>query len=610
MPNDMKAVKGNMPSQNQPKVQGPGFKTAPNGAVIASSIQALTKLTVDPSMRVAMTNAGAKLVIEIGTGGTSVFLADARTGSTIGGPEDLQKMNGIRAFITRERKEASSLDISNRLKTIAYFAATFVEGTKGDGWTTPPLDSGYLAAVKPLISVLETLEVSERKVRANKNATNRTIVEEFLINQLVRTKRAYLDFMEALTSNEDVKGFLPKALFKHGVSSYMHAKLINKSLVIEPTQDLNRVVFPADPSKGLTFTLRESRDADFLRKQGPIIDRSKWVFLICSKDSFVRAMAQLDREVELDDEANALVQSVMKGRLYVIPHLEDLRYLTSAGGKVKSNGWKFPVVNMSNPGNRITAFGLAVLRAYCANLQYLELVEDYYSVVAPGRVSKAAVTPLNNFYVQWEKTFSEGGKCELHAKHFDGTGDASVRAQLVRWVSTELRLAAAGPIQKSLYMAIGLTESGEERSSGSAELTALASAKTAISPCPIMASENFLREPSAVEKQQALEWAATVFPPKAVKKEKARGEAAMTKLTPRSRELVDRVKRLSPHVASSLVAWLRGFQSERLQAAAATLAIAKFDEIFIHEGVDETESLGDYDRETETWADQVQEDEG
>jgi hypothetical protein len=262
---------------------------------------------------------------------------------------------------------------------------------------------------------------------------------------------------------------------------------------------------------------------------------------------------------------------------------------------------------MASPGGAVNALGIAMLRAYCANLQTIELVPNYYEVIVPGAVSRADVTPTNNFYVQWEAALDEDGSCAAHAAHFTGIGSTESRTRFVKWVCMELRLPGRGPIQKKLFRSVGLGEDGQAQEIVTAGEPAVPRTLQAV-PAGVMprvafrANEDFLRQPTAVEVPQAHEWARAVFPQQKGKEKKSRGEAAMTRLTGRSRELVMRVRRLSPHVADSLTVWLRGFSAERLQEAAATLAMAKFDELFIQEGLDDAESLVDDDEETSEWA--------
>jgi hypothetical protein len=599
-----------------------GFKPGQNGTVIVQSVLALMNLRLDPQMKAALTNAGAKLVVEIDVAGTHVLIADQRSGQAIGGPEDLQKMNGIRSFITRERKDSLAFETSQTLRNVAFLASAFI-GAHKTGFTQPPLDSSFMATVKPILIGLEQIDKAEDKIRGNKNAANREVVEAYLLDQTLRIRRTYTDFIENLVVGESSKGYLKKRLLYNGVSAYMHAKLTSPALVIEHTQDLNRVVFPADPSKGLVFTIEEWRDDDFLECQGAILSRSTIPKAMARSDSLIRALSQIPADVDLDSEDNPQVLSAMKGRLFAYPHLEDMRYLTSAGAKVKSTGWKFPIVSMGSPVGAISALGIAMLRAYSANLQTIELVDDYYKVIVPGAVSKADVNPTNNFYAQWGNALEEGGKCSEHAEYFSGTSDEAHRARFVNWVRTELRLPVTGAAHKALFEAIGLSPNGKAAESvtipaanGAEAVTSLrprelepAPAEFLVTGVSVRPGENFTRKLSEVETAQAVMFGNRVFAPPTARKDKSRSEAAMTKLTSRSKDLVKRVARVSPFVANSLTAWLRSFTAERLQDAAATLAMAKFDELFIAEEIDGDggSSLDDSDSNVGDWATHVNE---
>jgi len=591
------------------RAKAQAFRITNTGDIIPSSIDVLSRITAEPSMKAAMTSASIKLVVEIDAAGTRVFLADQRTSQIVGGSEDLQRIGGIRAFVNRERKESTALESSDTINRVAYLANVYWQA-KEQGYTQMPLEASFNAAVKPILVTLDKLKVNESKLDENKNLTNRTLIEGYLRSQFRRIKKSYFEHIAALAKGEAQKGHLAKVLFDNGVPDYVHTKLINNNLVLDKTQEITRVLFPADPSKGLTLTFAEWRDDTFLAKQGTIVSTSLNVKALVDDDKVIKALCRFDDSVDLDDETNASVMLARKGKLYVVLPHEDRRYITSAGAKVKSNGWKFPAVNMENPRGAVSALGLAMLRVTAANLQTVDLVKDFYAFICPGAIKPAEISPTNNLYAQWEKSLSGEGKCERHWLLTTGL-DTTVgsRRKFCDWISTELRLTAGGSTRKRVFAALEIDKDLSTAQSD-AGVDPPTDIKVDVITVPdIPENLNFARDLQPAEVPLAKQFRDNVFGAPKTKRQGRLPNAALTPLTRHSIALLERVGRLSPYLKTSLTAWLRGFSDARVQTAAARLAIASFDELFLSEGLysDDAESLPGLDFDQSNWADVMEE---
>ena len=108
-------------------------------------------------------------------------------------------------------------------------------------------------------------------------------------------------------------------------------------------------------------------------------------------------------------------------------------------------------------------------------------------------------------------------------------------------------------------------------------------------------SVNLLRELKDTELPFWTEFQERVFPPMAGKKRQPVG-LALTPITPQGKVLLNRVKQISPYVASRMLSWLRSFSDERLQLAAVSVTNAEFDDIFssLDEEEDDAESALDW----------------
>lgn len=578
--------------------------------VLPSSIEAMSQLTVDAATKVALTAASVKLTVEIDAAGTRVFLADQRTGQLVGGPEDLSKLGGIRAFVTRERREASGIEIARVVSEIS-FRASIANAALSQGYVQQALDSSYGATIRPLLITLERLAANRVKLQENNNPALSDVFRTYLEDMFRRVRHAYYRHILLLTGGHSKKGQLAEQVFQAGVPEYVHAKITNQNFVLERGQELARVLFPQDPSKGLTLSLREWRDEGFMQKQGPYLFRSCGIVQrFLTTDSLLRPITRLDPSIGFDDETNPLVAKLLKAKVYVIPPMQDSRYVTEPGSKQRG-GWKFPSPSMETPAGAISAFGVSLLRIYSANLQSVDLVGDYYNTIANGEVSRSALSPTNNFYVQWSNA-----SCTDAAWVQSYTGlseDFTLREATWRWIRLELRLSekASGKI---LAIGLGLSETIKPVLKKRTVERAQSPNKDGSAKPPVHEEVEFLpmirpkspdwvtmQEPSGpLDLQKPISATETplvdiyqkeYFPRVKKGKTKAAQGANLTRIGPDGRFLLESLSKLSKTLSSRMELWLRGFSDDRLQSAASKLALAQFDELFISEEVgDESDS--------------------
>nr|UJT31791.1 hypothetical protein [Oidiodendron maius splipalmivirus 1] len=593
----------------------PSFRNTRLG-VLPSSIEAMSQLTVDAATKVALTAASVKLTVEIDAAGTRVFLADQRTGQMIGGPEDLTKLGGIRAFVTRERREASGIEIARVITEIAYRASLKLSSLDPD-YEQRGLESSFGATVRPLLLTLERLEANKVKLMENSNPKLRDEFEPWLKDMFGRVRNAYYRHIVLLTKGESKKGQLALELFKAGVSEYVHTKITSQAFVLERSQELVKVLFPQDPSKGLAYTVREWTAPAFVKTQGDwMLRNSGAVRALITNERLVRAITKIDASVDLGDETNPSVAKLLKSRVHVVPPMRELAYVTEPGSKLRG-GWKFPSPSMDSPGGALTALGLAVLRVYSANLQSVDLVGDFYHTIVPGAVSRQALSPTNNFYVQWAKSDLP---TQAWFESFSGrSNDVNLRKGLWRWIRMELRLSEKGEAGQALALALGLTTElepvlvkrqvtrAQEPGTDGKELPPIVETVEELPMIPnpvwswaprgeVAPADDLQRPIGPVEVPLVDEFHKRIFPSKKKGKNRVAQGANLTKLGKEAKFLIEQVGELSPTLASRITVWLRGFSDERLQAAASKLALAQFDELFVADNVDDDEeSVSDDD---------------
>jgi len=573
--------------------------------VMPNTISALQKLILDPAMSAALTRSGTKLVVEMDAGGTRVLLADQRSGQLIGGPEDLQKLGTIRAFVNRERKEATAVEAARDVTQLAFLAEKIVK-ENNDGFEMKPVDNSYGAALRPLHAALLVSEENWKKVQANTSESKRTVYEPELKRLFVGIHRSYTQVIAALTEGRSIKGLLKEKLLEEGVPEWVHSRFTARTFVLDRIGDLEKIFFPSDPTKGLALSVKEWRNERFVAKQGILIEASCLVYDLINDDDLIRALTCIGADISLTAEENPLVAKLLAAKLVAMPPTDSADRVIELGSKSKS-GFKFPTPSMDTVTGAIVALSTALLRVYSANLQSVDLVGDYYATIAPRSVKREDVTPTNNFYVQWGKAANRSAVWSLVVR--GGGEDMNLRVALWRWIRTELRLSEKAKAGKALASTFGLSESGGLPTTGVTNVGLIAendpSGLKMTSLPPIQRPEsvmtkddtsvNLLRDLKDTEFPFWTEFQNRVFPPAVGKKRQPVG-MALTPLTPQGKVLLLRVKQISPYVAGRMLSWLRSFSDERLQVAAVSVTNAEFDDIFSSQFQDEedAESVQDW----------------
>jgi len=570
-----------------------------------NSISALQRLILDAAMSAALTRSGTKLVIEMDAGGTRVLLADQRTSQLVGGPEDLQRLGTIRAFVNRERKEATAVEAARDVTQLAFLAEK-ISKDESPGFEMKPVDNSYGAALRPLHAVLQITEENRKKVSDNTSETMRTVFEPELNRLFTGIANAYTDTITALTQGRSIKGLLKQRLFEEGVPEWAHSRFTAKTFSLDRTGDLGKVFFTTDPTKGLALSVKEWRNDEFLAKQGLLVEASNLAYTLINNDELVRAITGIADNVPLESEENPQVAKLLGAKLVVMPPVHSAATVIELGSKSKS-GFKFPTPSMDTVTGAIVALSTALLRVYAANLQSVDLVDDYYATIAPRAVRREDVTPTNNFYVQWGK-MADPSAIWSNAIRGGGKG-MNLRSCVWRWIRMELRLSEEAKAGKALALALRLDEDGAvpDEGVGSGNVVLTDDPKgLLLKPLPPQArkpedlvkpnkSVNLLRELKDTELPFWTQFQERVFPPAAGKKRNPVG-VALTPLTPQGKVLLNRVKQISPYVAGRMLSWLRSFSDERLQLAAVSVTNAEFDDIFssLDEEEDDAESALDW----------------
>lgn len=532
----------------------------------------LGSITLNRDAIQALTIAQAKVQVSISAGGTTVILVSEDTGKQIGGIDDLTKLLGLRSFVTKEKKMSASSELQTEIIAVAARASQSLKEADAN-FIQKKLDSSFIVAARPYKALADMIDSRIIAIRDNTHESTQGM-KDILLFYAKQIDAAVAETFCLLVKGEKEKGKLDQLLFDKGVPAYVKNKLLTKSLVINRDTDLDRVLFPQDPSKGLALTPREWRDQGFVRKQGFLLRNSTFVVHVLQDDELFLELTGLSAE-QLDAMEDPKVQRVVnKTRLHVIPPYEDYKRVLEPLSRPNFRGFGIPNTAMDQQRDRLANLCAVPMRAYAFSVRMAETRADFYDRILPAGTIKPVDEKLGNYAKQALDAISSGASCSLME---------TIRLEkntkaMMAWVHRECKIIPGGSLDKMIK---GVLIADEARDLGEIYVP-----PTAI-PTPDSVMVDLVSSVSTgTERDLIKAFRSDTFSISEKVSSKKRTAAASV-LQRGARTFLKHVaKNYSPLLATSMEAYFRGFYSEDIQSAAVRIAEARFDEL------DEISDLG------------------
>jgi hypothetical protein len=364
-----------------------------------------------------------------------------------------------------------------------------------------------------------------------------------------------------MVQGEKEKGLLDRFLFDAGVPTYIKNKLQLKSLTVTKDMDLSRVLFPQDPSKGLSLTVAEWLSLPFVKKQGWLMVNNESIIRILQDRKLFLELVGLSYE-DFHNAEDPRSQRVNKLRILVIPPFEDHERVLEPLSRPNFRGFGLPATAMDQSKDRLANLCAVFMRAYAFSVRMAETIPDFFDRITPKGTVVAPSEKLGNYAKQLLDRFKEGVECTLINK-------LQLREDLkpiMAWVCRECKIIPDGDLAKMILNALSNGEGGkpEIKSVFCAEPMKRASLRVDLISDVSTGTEK--------DRFKAFRSDVLSLKEKGIKGKKSVASSVLSKA---ARSFLKQVARDHSHVlAQSMEVYFRGFYSEAIQLSAVRIAEA------------------------------------
>jgi hypothetical protein len=521
-------------------------------------------LTLNRDAIQALTIAQAKVQVTISAGGTVAVLVSEETGRQIGGLDDLAKLLGLRSFVSKEKKQSASSELQDEILTAAFRASKYVEAHDPD-FNQKKLDNNFVLAARPYKALAQSIDDKAKALKDNYHEGSEEF-KKILLMYCSRILNATGRVLAEMVQGKKDKGLLDQFLFDEGVPLYVKNKLQLKSLAISKDMDLSRILFPQDPSKGLSLTVAEWRSLPFVKKQGWLMVNNEMIIRIIKDQNLFLELVGLSAE-DFQNAEDPRSQRVNKTRILVVPPFEDHSRVLEPLSRPNFRGFGLPATAMDQSKDRLANLCAVAMRAYAFSIRMAETIPDFFDRITPPGTITAPSEKLGNYAKQMLDQIESGVEPTLLTK---------LRLQealepLMAWIDRECKIIPNGDLHKKVLAALEFQGGGtEDRSSVFVE-----KAQNKCTPIVDMVSPIS----TGAEKDAFKAFRSDALSLRD-KTQKGKKTMASSVLSGPARRFLKQVARDHSHVlAQSMEAYFRGFYSEAIQAAAVRIAEARFDDL-------------------------------
>lgn len=529
----------------------------------------------------ALTIAQAKVQVTISAGGTTAILVSEETGRQIGGLDDLAKLLGLRSFVAKEKKASASSDVQEEILTAA-FRVSEQEQAADTNFKQKKLDNSFVVAARPLRTLANTVNTHVGNLNGNYHEESQEY-GKLLQGYCVGITDAIAITLGKMVRGEKEKGVMESSLLERGVPTYVRNKLQLKSLAITKDMDLSRILFPQDPSKGLSFTLAEWRSGTFVKKQGFIMRNNEALIRILNDNSLVQELVGMTA-VEFANKEDPRVQRVMKTRILVVPPFADHKRVLEPLSRSNFRGFGLPQTAMDASRDRLSNLCAVFIRAYAFSVRMAETIPDFFDRITPVGTIKAPDDKLGNY----AKQLLDSTENKVEIKLLPILQLTEPIRPLMEWIDRECKIIPGGDLHKKIEATLSLHGGGTP---GRLSVFTNEVPKARLARVDMISA---ISTGTEKDKYKAFQKDAL-----SIKDKSARGKKtiASSVLSKKAKTFLKTVARdHSPMLAVSMEAYFRGFYSEDIQSAAVKIAEARFDDL---DDLSEIEDSSD-DSEDET----------
>jgi len=303
-----------MSFQKENETKGPGR------LLTAQKIQNLQKIRPDPMLSSVLAQTRATVRVSIDQDNATVGLFDAE-GDRFGTISELEKLLGFRKFILDLRKKTVVDQVMDPIRNHLYNIG------KNSGIDEPAIiQSGVLAYVKEIETFVDNLKENFEFIsgiyRTAETPFQRDLFD--ISGHWIRAiAQILLSLLEQVIRGKDVKGKLSDLLLSAYVPKWAFDKLARTEVAYLQTLDPCKIFYPKDNRKGISLTVREIANNDFIQNGliRYLLQNSRYQVELFRNEALLKAAFKLkaDETISFVSESDTLGVSLRGEKVILTP---------------------------------------------------------------------------------------------------------------------------------------------------------------------------------------------------------------------------------------------------------------------------------------------------
>jgi hypothetical protein len=547
----------------------------------------LTLKTLSPELQAILTNAGYSIRIEFQSGGTLIAITDSN-GRAVGGKDELLHLASARSFVAEERRNVATEELLDEQGAIVLYLVDEIK-KESKGWEPPSsLSSEFLTYLKTAAADLHAVDsnlqiIGDYKTDGSEEEASRTVLTEMCEDIIGSIVWSLKQFLKNGKLDKDAR---KDELLRRGVPKWFVTKLMGRQTVpsVKEGGSINRILFSATAKSWCALSIEEWKSEDVIRKITPIMRNSFWLLNLLRNDTFLRDYCKIDPAVSLEDKTNPQVQKLYESKASLVPHCLGFTYAFEPLSKGRDQGF---LINprFDNAQNSIISLSQAISRTVLGCVQTSDVLSEFWEIVFPEiNFDRSRITKSNNIF----RIALDQATGPIQAAYIERLLPLSTEVgpqNLLRYVMLNLNATPHTPQGKALVNALDLKN--EHNSFGKIP-------KNVVYPKDLdkryrratnvrATLHSAFDTTSSEARKGAIADTLNLFPAKRKRTENRAMFSARSQLSKKATKFIkEKVEPLSSGkvLGKRLKTWFTGFQSEEIQAAAAKMLAAQFDELF------------------------------
>jgi len=405
-----------------------------------------SKAVVSDDLEYVLKSTNSEIKFSISSNGSGYAGVYGSAGQVLADEKDVEKLGAINSFVTGERRAAEKETVDINAKKM-FVALTTVSYKDSQLITMEEKSIGeFKALYKPLEGLIRVLSENVKDINlASYNGLD-MLVARYITNINTRIRESVANFLTERFRGEKTNMKLNDFLFEAGVPTQVFHRLTSAKVDWSKSGP-QALLFPKDPSKGFSLSVKEIRDVLFCEKQVGMLTGACLAIKFFRDDQSFKIFANVpDEDFVTDRDGNIpfLVKYGNKPVLIPIPRLE-LGTFVEALRKGGPTGYAWPRGRTMSSGDLITFMGSWFKQVQFAGLPNMRIQHEILRALVPSWPGYDRSGTQRDPLIQFISWYDKLEKTETIESHLNGsTGEADAWNAEACTAAARSTLAIAG----------------------------------------------------------------------------------------------------------------------------------------------------------------------